>query len=323
MVKMSLNHKTLFIVASPFQCLCMIEAIHQFKISNFDILVVYSNMMSLDKIDALMNKYQYTYKKLKMVHLFYDVVPILFKVHKHYQNVFMGDYCSPHCYSIAVLYASLFSRLFYMDDGTQALLIFSEKPPVRYANYSVKMFMLLINIIRYVKMIGKIGYFTIYDVTSKKYNVIRNQLVSLRSKDKGTPKGVYIIGTNSSMLDFKDTTYFDYIKAIRYKYKEKELFYCPHRQDKNNEKIFDLCRTLEISCFNTEVSVEFDFVTKNIIPEEVIGFNSNALIVLKKIFPNLDCSNIMYHVNNDIEDAEYELIRKEMQNYGVTIISVI
>ena len=102
-----IKNDTLFIVDSPFQCLCMLEAINYFKLVDYDVIVAYCNNNSLDKVDMLLKEKGISYKKLWLSHLLYDTIPQLLKKHNRYNNFFIGNYCSPHSYALSVLYAKL------------------------------------------------------------------------------------------------------------------------------------------------------------------------------------------------------------------------
>lgn len=318
------NKKALFIVDSPFQCLCMIEAIDYFNLIDFDIIVTYSNNFSIEKVDRLLKQHGFIYETLWLSHLLKDTIPFFFKKHKHYKRIFIGNFASPHSYAVAVLHATTKAELCYLDDGNQALVAFSKTPPMRKPNRKVDIFMSFISLLHRIKRIGKDSFFTIYDVESKKYNIIHNPLNTLRRSTVAKPKGVYIIGTKSSGFDFRDADYITYLRCIKEKFgKGQTVYYCPHRQDTNNNMIFEFCEEIGIEVFNTEISVEMDFIKREIYPDTVLGFGSNALYVLHKIFPQTVCLSIVFHTTSDYSNTVYDIIRMRMKQSGIGTINVL
>jgi hypothetical protein len=140
------------------------------------------------------------------------------------------------------------------------------------------------------------------------------------------PRGLYIIGTNSSVLEFKDYTYEEYLmalfKTIKIRFPEDEVFYCPHRRDSNLPFIYTLCRELSIEIYETKISVEFDFVNKNINPKYVVGFSSNALYTLKLIYPKAIIENVDFSLKFEPSNKENQIIQKRLFENGIVPIRV-
>lgn len=316
------RNNTLFIVDSPFQCLCLIEAVNYFKVTDFDVIVAYCNNNSLDKVDRLLNDQGIPYKKLWLSHLLYDTIPLLFKKHKKYKRFFIGNFCSPHSYALSVLYAQNGASIYFMDDGTQILSLFSDKPSPKKANWKVDTFMGFINILHHIKMMKRDVFFTIYNVVSEKYDIIRNPFNSLVAPQNTTLRGVYIIGTNTGIVKFKGVNYESLLKGISEKYKGMDIYYCPHRQDPYNDNIFSYCKDIGINIFDTSVSVEYDFIKNAIYPAVIIGFNSNALYTLHQIFPKALCLNVAYEVTDTIRNEATSKVREEMKKAGIEIIYI-
>lgn len=316
------DNNSLFIVDSPFQCLCMLEAIDFFKLSEVDIIITYSNNHSLEKVDRLLSQKGLKYQKLWLSHLLYDTVPLFFKRHKHYRRIFVGNYCSPHGYTVGVLYATFGADICFMDDGTQVLSLFSNNPPKRHKNWKVISFMAMISLLHKLKRIKKDSFFTMFDVESKEYNIIHNQFLTLKASQTIIPSGVYIIGTNSSFLSFKGTTYKSLLMELFPLFSNDPIYYCPHRQDKNYNDLRDFCHNKGVTFFDTEVSVEYDFIRKSIYPRIIVGFNSNALYTLHKIFPKSECLNMAFTLNDNYLNKTHCIIRNEMEKAGIKTINI-
>ena len=205
---------------------------------------------------------------------------------------------------------------------------FSSKPRIIKTSHRVKIVESFYNLIGYVKLVKKPTFFTIFDVQSSEYQIINNPFKLLESKlGKIKEKnGIYIIGTNSSILDFKDYTYRDYIislhKYIMCKYLVDEIYYCPHRRDRNLEDIIVLCKHLGIKIYDTKVSVEYDFIENNINPKLIIGFTSNALFTLHLLYPSTDIKTVMYNLKSEQADTETQIIRNRLNESGISTIEI-
>ena len=83
------------------------------------------------------------------------------------------------------------------------------------------------------------------------------------------------------------------------------------------------CTEKSVELFDTEISVEYDFYSKNINPKAVIGFNSNALYTLHMLYPETACQTVYYRLqSNEIDRVNCELAAK-MQEQGISIINVL
>lgn len=317
---------TLFLVASPFQCLCLLEAIRHFKIGDYEVMVIYSDKYSLAKIDTLLKRNNISYTKKRVAHLFFDVMPFFFTKHNYYKNIFIGDLNSRNFFAIAYIFASFRANIYVLDDGNQALSFFSSTP--RKINYklSIRLVLFFYDIIRIVKFVKRPIFFTIFNVESNKYKIVNNPMSLLKTQELNEQSGVYIIGTNSSMLVFKDFTYEEYLtrlhKLISFRYPADNIFYCPHRRDSNQKKIQSLCEQLNISVFDAKIAIEYDFIEKKVNPKLIVGFTSNALYTLKIIYPNSIVETIMYTLISDVADQEIRIIRSRMEESGITTLNV-
>jgi len=321
---------TLFIVGSPFQCLCMLEAINHFNIKSYKVLFIYFDHSNLEKVDILLKRNNILYTKKKVAHIFYGVIPFLFSIHTHYKNIFIGYLYSMTSIAIANIMASYKANIYILDDGVQALSFFSSTPRNIINQFPKNLLMFFYRLIGIIKLVREPVFFTIFDVTSHQYKIIKNPLILLKkTKDEElkTSKDVFIIGTNSSLLKFRDHSYEEYLialsKYILQKCPNEDIYYCPHRADKNLEKIYAICDALDIKIFDTKISVEYDFIESGINPKLVIGFTSNALYTLHMIFPNSIIQTVMYNLESELYDKEIQVIRNKMKESGISTINVL
>ena len=129
------------------------------------------------------------------------------------------------------------------------------------------------------------------------------------------PKGIYIVGTNSGLLPIKNHSYEDYlytlILRVKNSFPNEIIYYCPHRRDKNILSVLDFCRKEGVEIFNTQVSLEADFVSKGIVPKYIAGFGSNALITLRILYQGAIIENIAL----DFESEHLTTIYKQTSDY--------
>ncbi len=323
---LNLTGSTLCIVASPFQCLCMFEALHHFNITDYDVLVGYCDELSLDKIDSLFKKKGIPYIKLKTAHVIKDLLFVGRRIKKRYTNFIIADFDNRNGYSIACLLAKRSATVCFIDDGAQAYQFFSVPPVRKTFKKKVKAVYTIYELLGSIKHIIRPIYYTVYDVSSDDYHIIRNDMFLMRSGLKGIMNGIYIIGTNSSVLEFRDKSYKEYLAAllkyIRNSFGETPVFYCPHRRDLNNEQVLDYCRLNNIFVFDTQISVEYDFVEKRINPKAIIGFNSNALYTLHILFPESICQTVRFHLVDQERDKRNSDLTNKLQEKGISVVEL-
>ncbi len=318
----------LFIVGSPFQCLCMMEAIYHFSIIEYDVLVPDKTVGSnSEKVTTLLNDKSISFSTYSIHHGVKDLLVYFLKRRKKYKNIFIGDYFNPIREAMAVYYGKCNYNLFFIDDGTQALSLFSRNPRYRYESKKGEYWFKFIVLIGRLKGCGKPSFYTIFDVHSSRFNIIRNEFSSLQTSRIISKSNCYIIGTNSSKLQFRDVTYLylleQTVEWLRRIWPTEKIYYCPHRGDYHNLEISAWCKHNYVEWFETRVAVEYDFVNQCIYPQTVVGFTSNALYTLKMLFPKSDIKTVMYHVCSDFADCETETIRREMNSKGIETINVL
>lgn len=320
-----LTGSTLFIIGSPFQCLCMLEAINYWHISDYDVIVNSTKVNEL-MISRLLQEKNIKYESDCRVHLFKQVLPLVFSKRKHYDNVFIGNYYNIEYQDIALAYCKCGANVIFMDDGIQVLELFSDHPRIIKNETWVILIQFFFSFYAFFKRINRSTFFTIYDVKSNKFNIEKNAFEILNKGCCPQTKDVFIIGTNSSKLVLKDKEYKDILGAVINhcgdNYPGQDIIYCPHRGDKNNDTIKNILIKHKVLWFETKVSVEYDFVKENIYPKVIVGFNSNALFTLHSIFPNAEVYNVYFEFKDKNEESEAKIIRNRLTDYGIATISV-
>jgi hypothetical protein len=317
---------SLFIIETPFQALCAFEAIDHFKLNSYDFKILYFEKAALKNLEILLIKKGVPYTKEFAPHIIYKVMPLIFTRHKYYDRIYIGYYYCITSFALASTYASFGSQICYLDDGAQTSEIFIQSSFKRFPTIKQKLAQYLFTMILGIKFTRKISFFTIYQIDSKKYNIIQNEMLQLKSCITSKKEAIYILGTNPSVLEFKDYSYQELIiqlhKYLKNKYPLHPVYYCPHRRDVNNVQINALCEELNMTIFDTEVSVEYDFSLKKINPELIVGFTSNALFTLKMIFPKTRIESVDYTLKSDLIDESKQLIQKVFKQKGIDTIDI-
>lgn len=315
--------RTLFLIESPFQCLCMMEAIHYFSIDDYEVLIPYGDEFSNEMMFRFFKEKGIAYNARPISHIIFDVLPLVFSK-KKYKRIFVGNYSATKSYPLAVALAGFNSTINYLDDGTQAVELFSDEPRPRYSKGSIKIVIFLYRVLAFLKNARENIFFTMYDVESKKYRIEKNSFSILRTKNNRAQRGAYIIGTNSAILHFANAAYLDYLKAlvgrIKELYPDEIIYYCPHRRDTNNAVNEKLIKEMGAIIFNTFVSVEYDFFNQNISPKYVVGFMSNALFTLNKMYPESCIETVTYSLDDQNQNNDVKLIEDTFNRMGIKSI---
>lgn len=316
-------NNSLFIINSPFQALCAIEAVTYYKEEEPEFLVFDCND-SKDKISSLLKSYGYDCNILPFVGT-RQLVYSIRNINKR-ERVYIGDFFSYDQYLVGVLKSYLGASIIYLDDGASTL---SLLPPVcrhRSTGLSARsLFYYILDSITWLKGLKK-SFFSLYDIGNYiKFKVEKNAFSTLRAADQTkVPGAVYIIGTNSSALNFESISYGELLgklsEYIRNVFPNTEMYYCPHRRDTNDYQ--DLIERLSYKIFQTDVSVEVDFVSKKVNPCFIVGFGSTALITLKTIYPACNVGSVHFSLSDEKENAIYRTIEQYYRNHDIDIINL-
>ena len=181
----------LFIIESPFQCLCMLEAIDYFKVNSYDVLIPEKGIgLTNEQLRRLLKNEGIKFGTYDIKHAVYGLVPYFLHNHKHYDNIFVGNYYSPSLEAMAAFFGGWKYSLFFLDDGTQALSLFSNHPRYRFSNKKWEYVFKLFFAIGKIKRSKRQSFFTIFDVNSERFNIVKNDFVRLKAIRKKNQGGV-------------------------------------------------------------------------------------------------------------------------------------
>lgn len=309
---------SVFVIGSPFQALCAIEAIRDFEISDYKIILPISPNESRNRqLFSILNDFGMKYElfdadKLKAKKILLNECGVILKrIGKKYNRAFIGDYYQILYKSIALSYLDNGSPMIYLDDGNSSISLFrgirkKEDLKSRCVN-------LFFSSLAYIKGIvsDKFFYTIYYDINAGKFFKYPNHFSHLffHKEEEGNERGgVIFVGTNISafckQMEIQECMLEDVISRlfveIHKEYPSQEIVYVPHGRDANLH-IRDICVQHNIIYRPIGVAIEYFLYKERFFPLAVYGFSSTALFNLKKMMPHIRAVNYII----DKKDAPY------------------
>lgn len=319
--------KAVFVIScSPFQVMCLIEAVHAFELRDYKVLICYDDkelprekntFRLLEKYGIKYEVESFNYRITKT-----DRLKMLKPVHNGFDLAFIGDCCDELlCYK-AIRYVSDGSTLIYIDDGTATIHFFNG------------LFQITGKLRKYYDLVTRIRrldfdnfFFTIYKgLSDDKHSCIINSFNFFASQQlkKGEPKNIILLGVSTDVYcnvenitaDVYFTDLHKLIVEIQNKYPNDSIIFVPHGKDTYNTPK-EICDKMGLIYQPSEISVEMMLLESPDRPKAVYGFRSSALYNIKLLFPDTDVVNVTFQgnqkINKDIEKAsEY------YERHGIT-----
>lgn len=301
---------SLFIIQTPFQAMCAINAIRQLKIDD------YTLSLHLHKTTEKRNKQ--TIEIVEMYGLKYhitDLKPIstqnrlrlLFNNNGTYNRVFLGTHLYHDGYYYSLKEMRRGGNLVLLDDGVSTIKMLNNGS-YYYRIKGRSLFYHTINrAIASIRGIKLNNVFTVYKgISNPKWNISINDISYLRQSGLSTErKDVFFIGTNNSGFiregvnenSFKENLY-NCLKKVKEKYPHDNITYIPHGRDKSSFAK-EYCGEIGIEYKPLDVNVEIYILSLGYIPKAIYGFTSSALYNVKMIFPESDVKNIVLTILTD------------------------
>jgi len=310
---------SLFVIASPLQLLCALEAIYEFKIEEYKIVFPYiEGKIRYQQVEKMLVSYNLVYDK-KIVTVSNSFVSkqfirsLLSLKNNKYKRIFIGDNTNLLFSSIALKFLKAGGHVVYLDDGTKTLsyLKGESSPSVmrRIRNF--------INQFAYSTRFAEVNkyFFTLYnDIDTKKIvypNVFANLGKTLSVK-KNKSK-VYFIGAVPDVYsdenlcgneDIFREQFYNILSSISKEYQEP-IVYIPHGRD-TSDYITRFCCEMGLEYTRLEEAVETYLVKSDFYPSEVYGFMSSALFNIRKMF-------------NDAKIINYCMVSKKSVRYKTAV----
>lgn len=318
----------LFIIGSPFQALCAIEAIKYFSIKDYTVIVSYFyNENRQDQTYAILKLFDVDYTTLflnKRTSLTFALKCLIDK--KKYSIAFVGDFYRVIASLFSVLSLKRNGLLLYLDDGNSSIEIFKDELNPQKNKKSIKLIRNIVKKIILVKRIKDDVFFSLFsDIPNAKFQVIENTFENIGNIFKGeqTENASLFIGAviNGFCEDNHiENCDFYRIQTALLKELKKEwgnVIYIPHGRDKDDH-IKVICEELNVEYRVLDVCIELYLLQNKINPVTVCGFASSALFTIKRLFP----ASIVYNVQilSSIPNPEYVEIDSYYQKHGIKSI---
>lgn len=306
-------------ITSPFQLLCAINAIRDFKITNYKLYLI--DVDRIDQIVSIANYFNLKYeilKKLKInkiqtLLLYYN---IFFKGRKKYDYLLIGDIREIQIILKAFDSSKIFKSIVYLDDGNVTIAFFNNTMPLKFGH---RIHIKLIEFALSVRRISKY-YYTIYDVYSSKYIIKKNPFKIIDNKTFINNISLFV-GTNSDSFCKE----FGYSKELYLNTLEKilksittnsKIIYIAHGRE-SFEEIKTICRNLNIIYVRPDKCIEMYLIENNLNVISAYGLSSSALYNIKKMYPNSNVINICFSSNNPDFMNGYITVSKLYNEVGI------
>jgi hypothetical protein len=332
-----MNHnekEALFLIASPLQLLCAIEAIHAFKIKKYDLVLKDSIKNNHNQMFTLLDEFEiknFISVKKKFFGTFLPFVLLFYKLKSvSFKYCFMGENSTAFrslCFSLNP------KEIFLLDDGTAS---FWQRANIEFPSnkYAWQTHYGKLRAYRYpivgmtLKQTKRISYFSmILEDAINSEIIIKHKLEHttrfINQKKINQPKK-YDLSTAlfldvAKLLRHGHLTFQDYEWAY-----EKFLLLCdqsiskiyfrPHRAYKNTECEIKRIKSLMFCIQDNHLPLEIELAT-NGSPHIIGGFVSTGLITSKKMFPNTRVYAIDMRERLKANCADPMLINTLTQNY--------
>ena len=291
---------SVFVIGSPLQALCLVSAILNLGIDDYQVVVI--NSVRLEQVKSVLDRFGIDYS-LRFVgwhrwRMRLYRISSFFHRYNRFKRLFIGDFRNETLLYFGLQYISDGSDIVYLDDGNATIPLFDGKrttPPLGRIDIKYATLMTRLRNISFMKY-----FYSIYtNLPNEKFVIKFNSLEILnRNTDGEDNRIVYIIGTNTiryceimnvterRIINILETV----IQEIRSKYLQTEIRYIPHGKDTSVE-VKRLCECYCVDYKKLDVPVELYFVDQHY-PIAIYGFMSSALYNLKQMFPTSDVYNI-------------------------------
>lgn len=316
---------SLFVIGgSPFQALCAVEAIRDLEIDDYMLVVCLRHSMRNDQTLNILNRYGIIYECIEQSNVlsFWGRIKILKYRRNKYKRVFVGDFRALQQYYCALRYASNKCTIVSLDDGScnvsllKGVYKLRVKSKIQILNYWY------FDFVAKLRSITKDRYlYTIFcDIPNTKYLCFQNKFKNLQvvsDENDSNFDGVFFVGTNTlkfaEVLLLRIDSYYQLMDDIFDKIKElhhnQKIVYIPHGAD-DDEYMKRLCIKNNFIYDRPDTLVELYMLNLKTPPKYVYGFTSTALFTIKKMFPNTEVINILFH-----GDYPYYERRKNVSEY--------
>ena len=307
--KLEEGENNLYIVSTPMQLLCAIEAQNHFKTKNNVLVILFFLIRDGKNINQMFDLLKYfpydkliTYQNSNGKKIF-KLIKFLKKISSiNYQNVFFG-YSTP-IYRRIVANVD-YKKLYFFDDGVLTITthnqIYNKKYfhselsslPVEKQNYKKRLrdIYYALNHIKIDCSLTEMNFFTMFDLpVFQNEQIINNNFSYTRElflKDVEPDNAIYILGQPlKRAIKMHTFEYIRYLDKVFECYSDRKIVYIPHRVEPMSEWFqYILYKHKNLTILYLDMPVELFFLKNGIVPTKVISFMTTALFSIQKIFP--------------------------------------
>ena len=335
MIKNSINPiekgtPSVFVVGSPLQVMCAVEAIHDLEIKDYVFYAVMGNNARDNQIRESLNFFKIDYieiEKHKDIYPYKKRLLILKSNNNRFQRAFVGGYGSMHHYFWAMRHLSDHSVILTLDDGVETVTLLQDKSklpkPANKAHFINNILLWLAVRKRNIDLRKKL--YTIYsDIKSNDFTIYSNSFshIGHLSGEKSV-NGVFFAGTTHknfyTSVGIKEEDYYDMLDKlfqwIIKSYPDDRKVYIPHGTDKD-ERVKMMCINNGFEYIKPNCNIELFLCELIDVPRAVFGFTSSCLFNVKKMFKGVDSVNILIKINGEAKEV-YETISNYYQMNGI------
>ena len=284
---------TVFVIGTPFQMLCALQAIKDFEIRDYKVFI--TDRVRAFQMEPMLDEFgiKYQYAELSGYLSKKKWLKALFP-HGKYKRAFIGHFQNRDMYFEALMNLCFNSCIIYLDDGTATLKLLMGYEKVDYKDK----FFVKLSVFSLLKRIsfGNSLYTMFYNYNNGMFKYCKKNTLEIYKHGEFetlSQNGVYIIGTN--FAGYKRDYSCDIDKLIlcmqsMFKYlktKSDNVYYIPHGCDDGTISK-KLCQDYSIRFLKLDRPIETYFIENAVFPCSVYGFTSTALYVLKEIYANLN-----------------------------------
>lgn len=316
------NVPSIFIIGTPFQALCAIEAIYEFDIVDFKFLLALDSSPRNEQLFKLLSKYNIQYEILCVDYTItkLDRIKAFIPRFNKYKNIYLGDSTNELLKFLAFRYGANGSKTIYLDDGTRTISYLEGR---RNLGKKLSPYYFLLKLFRNIEF--ERIFFTVYsDIQNKKYKIVANNF-SFFSKglsEKRDHKNIFIVGTTTEKFyispDKLINSMDELFSSLSNKHPMHKIVYVPHGRD-NSKRWNDVCDKYGVAIVRPDESIEFYLMSLSYCPMEVYGYTSSALYNIKLLFPQCSIFNILFE--NENTPINYLFISEYYAKHGITKLS--
>lgn len=311
---------TVFVVGSPFQVMCAVEAIRDFEITDYIFYAVMGRTPRDSQTRAVLNYFNINYIELDKYN---DIYPykkrlLILKSNKNrFHRAFVGGYGSMHHYFMAMRTISNNSVILTLDDGVETITLLkgsSLPKPANILSFINDIVLWIAKKKRHIELRKKL--YTIYsDIHNDDYMLFPNTLGHLYvNTNDCVGNGIYFAGTTHesfyTQMGIDGREYFELIRKtfrwITKNYPNERKTYIPHGTD-SDIRLCEICKEFNFDYIKPKHNIELFMCEQLYPPKVIVAFTSSCLLNLKRMFPYIECINVVMVINGKIRN-EYEAI---------------